>query len=152
VAIPHIVVLTAASLTLLTLPCVVVAVVRADAQAALRRYRRRRPEVRVETLQLRTLDLALRDVPVPLPIGGDGPSFEQIAYDLRRLGLQRRSGLCLESVKWQAAVLRAYDQRLSLACRCLGLPEHLEQLVHMDRDLERLRVESQLQAAGLVLH
>jgi hypothetical protein len=149
VAIAHIVVLSAASLTLLGLPCVVAAVVCADDSAQRRWWTRRgRDEVRA----LRRLDRALRgDAPVPSPAEGDRPSFEQIACDLRRLGHQRRTGPSRGSVKWQAAVLQAYDQRLSLACRCLGLAEHLEPLEGMDRDLERLRVESELQAAGLAL-
>ncbi|WP_433306438.1 hypothetical protein ACQP2F_20795 [Actinoplanes sp. CA-030573] len=40
-----------------------------------------------------------------------------------------------------AAVLRAYDARLQLACRHLGVEEHLGPLEGIDRELERLRVE-----------
>ena len=95
---------------------------------------------------------ALRSgAPTPAPVALDLPSIEQIAYDLRRLDQQRRGGPTQQSEKWRAAVLRAYDQRLCLACRCLGLAEHLEPLEGMDRELERLRVESELQAAGLAL-
>ena len=145
----RVVVLSAALLTLLCLPCVVAAAVCAD-QLALSRYwpRRGRRDLR----QLRRLDRALRsDEPAPSPATLDMPSIEQIAYDLRRLDLQRRGGPTQHSEKWRAAVLRAYDQRLCLACQCLGLTEHLEPLEGMDRDLERLRVESELQAAGLAL-
>jgi hypothetical protein len=48
-------------------------------------------------------------------------------------------------------VLRAYDQRLALASRSLGFTEHLGQLDGMDREIERLRVEGLLQAAGIRL-
>jgi hypothetical protein len=143
------VVLSAALLTLLCLPCVVAAAVCAD-ELVLRRFwtRRGRRDVRA----LRRLDRALRsDAPVPALVTLDMPSIEQIAYDLRRLDQQRRGGPTQQSEKWQAAVLRAYDQRLCLACQCLGLAEHLEPLEGMDRELERLRVESELQAAGLAL-
>jgi hypothetical protein len=149
VATSHTVVLTAALLALLCLPCVVAAVVCSD-ELVLRRCwtRRGRRDLRA----LRRLDRALRsDAPVPSQATMDLPSIEQIAYDLRRLDQQRRGGPSQHSEKWRAAVLRAYDQRLCLACRCLGLTEHLEPLEGLDRDLERLRVESELEAAGLAL-
>ncbi|WP_433300022.1 hypothetical protein ACQP2F_01885 [Actinoplanes sp. CA-030573] len=148
-AIAHIVVLLAALLTLLFLPCVVAAALCADERVVRRLLTR---EGRRELRALRRLDRALRsDDPVPSLVVADVPSIEQIAYDLRRLDVQRRSDLIRQSEKWRAAVLRAYDQRLCLACRCLGLSEHLEPLEGMDRELERLRVESELQAAGLAL-
>jgi hypothetical protein len=139
VAITHTVVLAAALLSLLCLPCVVAAAVCSDRFQARRRGR-----------DLRRLARALRTrEAVPVLLGA--PTIEQIAYDLRRLGHQRSYGPCQQSEQWRAAVLRAYDQRLCLACRALGLTEHLEPLEGMDRDLERLRVESELQAAGLAL-
>ncbi|ASW53330.1 hypothetical protein [Plantactinospora sp. KBS50] len=78
------------------------------------------------------------------------PSLEQIAADLRRLGRQRlnvgnRSGL------WQSAVQQAYDERLRLASRALGIDEHLAGLAGVDLEIERVRVEGELQAAGLRL-
>jgi hypothetical protein len=142
------VVLSAALLTLLCLPCVVAVAVCAD-ELALRRFR---PSHRRDVRALRRLDRALRsDEAVPSPVTLDMPSIEQIACDLRRLDQQRRGGPTQHSEKWRAAVLRAYDLRLCLACQCLGLAEHLESLEGMDRDLERLRVESELRAAGLAL-
>ncbi len=150
VAIAHIVVLTAALLTLACLPCVVAAVVCADDPVRHRWWTRRgRRDLRA----LRRLDRALRKDASPLATADtlDKPSIEQIAYDLRRLDHQRRAGPTQQSEKWQDAVLRAYDQRLCLACQALGLKEHLEPLEGMDRELERLRVESELQAAGLAL-
>ncbi|MGX6604335.1 hypothetical protein ACWKSP_19685 [Micromonosporaceae bacterium Da 78-11] len=145
----HIVVLSAALLTLLCLPCVVAVVVCAD-ELVLRRALTRRG--RRELRALRRLDRAFAAFdPVPALAALDAPSIEQIAFDLRRLDRQRRTGPTRESERWLAAVLRAYDERLCLACRCLGLTEHLLPLEGMDRDIERVRVEGQLQAAGLAL-
>jgi hypothetical protein len=149
VGLTHIVVVSAALLALLCLPCVAAVVVCADELIVRRRWSRRS---RGDLRALRRLDRALRsDAPAPSPATLEMPSIEQIAYDLRRLDQQRRGGPTQHSEQWRAAVLRAYDQRLCLACRCLRLPEHLEPLEGMDRDLERLRVESELQAAGLAL-
>jgi len=136
-------------LTLLCLPCVVAVVVCADDLAMRRMWTRHgRREIRA----LRRLNRVLRsDDPVPSLAVLDIPSIEQIAYDLRRLRRQRLTGPTQHSEKWLAAVQRAYDDRLCLACRCLGLAEHLAQLQGMDRDLERMRVEHELQAAGLAL-
>ncbi len=87
----------------------------------------------------------------PLPVMAElnPPSIEQIAQDLRRLDRQRRVGPTRISQRWLAEVQRAYDERLCLACRCLGLTEHLDPLEGIDRDIERVRVEGQLEAAGL---
>jgi hypothetical protein len=148
VAIAHIVVLTAALLTLLCLPCVVAAVVCAD-EVAMRPWTR---DGRRQIRALRRLDEVLRDDdPLPSLVLLDCPSIEQIAFDLRRLAQQRRAGPTRHSERWLAAVQRAYDDRLILACRCLGLAEHLGSLEGMDRDLERMRMEHELQAAGLAL-
>jgi hypothetical protein len=143
------VVLSVALLTLLCLPCAVAAFVCAD-ELMLRRFWTRRG--RAETRALRRLDQALRNVEeTPLPTVTDGPSIEQIAFDLRRLDRQRRCGPTLASERWREAVLRAYDVRLCLACHRLGLTEHLQPLEGLDRDIERVRVEGELQAAGLAL-
>jgi hypothetical protein len=48
-------------------------------------------------------------------------------------------------------VLRAYDDRLRLASQCLGVAEHLQELDGIDLEIERVRVEGVLQAAGLAL-
>jgi hypothetical protein len=144
----RVVVLSAALLALLCLACVAAAVVCADELVP----RRFRPSRRRDRRAFRRLDRALRsDAPVSSLVTPELPSIEQIAHDLRRLDQQRRGGPTQHSEKWRAAVLRAYDQRLCLACQCLQLAEHLEPLEGMDRDLERLRVESELQAAGLPL-
>lgn len=148
-AIAHIVVLSAALVTLLGVPCAVTAARRVDDLALRRSWSRL---CRQDDEALRDLDRALR-VTDPLPGLADRlhPPIEQIAHDLRRLDHQRRSGPTLESERWLAEVQRAYDDRLCLACRCLGLAEHLEPLRGMDRDIERVRVEGELQAAGLAL-
>ena len=73
------------------------------------------------------------------------------AADLRRLARQRFSGPTLESDAWLAAVNRAYDHRLVVASETLGVRHHLTALDGMDRDLERMRLEEELRAAGLRL-
>ena len=78
-------------------------------------------------------------------------AIEQLAFDLRRLDRQRRSGPTRYSEVWLAAVLRAYDIRLQMACRSLGVAEHLQPLNGVDREIERVRVEDELAAAGLIL-
>ena len=80
-----------------------------------------------------------------------GPAIEQIAADLRRLHRQRSAGPTTESTAWLLAVRRAYDDRLRLACTCLGVAEHLDDLDGLDREIERVRVEGELEAAGLIL-
>ncbi len=95
--------------------------------------------------ELAGLDITARMEALPaVPI-------EQLAYDLRRLDRQRRSGPLRSSEACMAALMRAYDARLLLACRCLGVPEHLQPLEGVDREIERLRLETRLEAAGLAL-
>jgi hypothetical protein len=146
VAITHVAVLGAALLVLLCLPCAVAVLVAAD-QAAMRRpwVRRGRRDARL----LRRLDrhLALVDVVLPLPM----PCIEQLAADLRRLDRQRRSEATACSELWLTGVVRAYDERLQMASRCLGVAEHLDGLAGVDRDIERVRVETELESAGLSL-
>jgi len=77
--------------------------------------------------------------------------IEQIAADLRRLDRQRRSGPTTCSQRWLAEVVRAYDERLQMASRCLGVPERLAGLKGAERDVERERVEDALESAGLSL-
>ncbi|GGL08904.1 hypothetical protein [Mangrovihabitans endophyticus] len=100
---------------------------------------------------LSRLDRRMRyAAPYPRP-GGPTPSLGQIAADLRRLNAQRHGGVSRQSVAWSAAVLRAYDQRLQMACRCLDVEEHLTVLEGIDRDIERVRAEEQLRRRGLHL-
>ncbi|SNS19916.1 hypothetical protein [Actinoplanes regularis] len=102
-------------------------------------------ELRRLDRELPGVDLTARAEALPVvPI-------EQLAYDLRRLDRQRRSGPLRSSEVCMAALLQAYDVRLQLACRCLGLTEDLQPLRGVDREIERFRVECQLEAAGLAL-
>jgi hypothetical protein len=142
VAISHVVVLTGALLTLLCLPCVLMVV--SGNQMAMRRS---------EVRQLRRLDRAVHQAPCIERIAAAQeslPPIEQIAAELRRLNRQRSGGLTLESERWLAAVHKAYDAWLWAACRRLDVAECLTRLAGDERDAERLRVERELEAAGLV--
>jgi hypothetical protein len=150
VALAHIVVLSSALVTLLGIPCAVTAVRRADDLARRRLWARR---CEADNRALRDLDRALQGVdPSEIIAALRGPSIDQIENDLRRLNHVRRTSQAVESRSWRDAVDRAYDLRLCLACECLGLAAHLGPLDGMDRELERLRVEEELRAAGLTLH
>ncbi|ROP30630.1 hypothetical protein EDD30_3488 [Couchioplanes caeruleus] len=137
----------AALLALLFLPCAVAIVACADALP----WRRLRTRGGRDVHALRRLDRRLNaDGPLaPPPVSR--PGVEELAADLRRLARQRRGGPTVESAAWLAAVMRAYDHRLSLASEALGLPHHLAVLDGMDLDLERMRVEEELRAAGMRL-
>ncbi|GIJ76087.1 hypothetical protein SAMN05443287_106109 [Micromonospora phaseoli] len=80
----------------------------------------------------------------------DRRPLEQIAADLRCLRRERAGGAG-PAVVWHSSVLDAYDGRLRLACRALGITEHLGELTGLDRQIERVRVEAELDAAGLRL-
>jgi len=79
-----------------------------------------------------------------------GPPIEQVAGDLRRLNRLRES-VATRSRVWFVAVQEAYDEGLRTACAQLGIEEHLDELSGIDLEVERLRVEGELQRAGLVL-
>lgn len=79
-----------------------------------------------------------------------GPPIEQVAGDLRRLN-RLRGSVATRSRVWFVAVQEAYDEGLRVACAQLRIEEHLDGLAGMDLGLERLRVEGELQRAGLVL-
>jgi len=147
VAITHVAVLGAALLVLLCLPCAMAALVGVD-QLAVRWGRMHRP--RQEERLLRRLDRCLSG-DVVLPVSTDVVCIEQLAADLRRLDRQRRSGPTSCSERWLTDVVRAYDERLRMASRCLGVPERLVGLEGVDRDIERERVERALESAGLSL-
>jgi hypothetical protein len=141
-------VLATALLALLCLPCAVAVVVCADELIARRFWSRRgRQELRA----LRCLDRGLASGEFELRPPDRELTIDELVADLRRLDRQRRSSPTTESVLWLAAVLRAYDQRLALASRSLGFTEHLAQLDGMDREIERIRVEELLHAAGIRL-
>lgn len=79
-----------------------------------------------------------------------GPPIERLAADLRRLGRQRL-GIATRSPVWFTAVQRAYDDRLCQACRSLDIEQYLGELEGLDLEIERVRVEGELIAAGVVL-
>ena len=154
----HAFVLLVTLIALLLLPCVMATLVFADevsgwlGWSAAQRWRERR-----EKRMLNRLDRALegamagqQDALAALGADDGRPTIEQIAADLRRLGRLRLS-VATTSPVWHAAILRAYDDRLRLACRYLGVGEHLDRLGGMDLEIERVRVEGALAANGLVL-
>ena len=69
----------------------------------------------------------------------------------RRRERAQRAEVGSRSPVWFAAVHRAYDDRLRIACRELEIPEYLQELDGTDLEIERLRVEGLLQEAGLPL-
>jgi hypothetical protein len=164
VSISHVVVLTGTLLALLSLTCALVMIGSFD-QAGGRRARVRdargpQPDRRAWLRRNRADRRALRrlDRTINQPACVDRltaerriPPVEQIAAELRRLDRQRRRGPSTESEKWSAAVASAYDAWLLAACRRLNVTEHLTTLAGIDRDIERVRVEGQLETAGLVL-
>jgi hypothetical protein len=139
VAIAHIAVLTAALVLPVTVPYAVAVA-------------RRRDEFRRRRACPSRLDRALLEVDPAVLTARLGPvPIEWLAHELRRLDRQRRGGVTLESELWLEAVVRAYDERLCLACKCLGVSENLRPLDGIDREFERMRVEHALEAAGLQL-
>jgi hypothetical protein len=80
-----------------------------------------------------------------------GRPVEQLAADLRRLRVavasdQRRSAT------HQLANRVAYDQLLMQACQMLGVAHELgKNTAGSERDIERIRVEAELERAGIVL-
>ncbi|MFI6227552.1 hypothetical protein ACIBCR_09580 [Micromonospora echinospora] len=95
-------------------------------------------------------DALTRDIDLTEFDRPDRRPLEQIAADLWRLRAYRlgRGG---RPIVWPLLLIKAYDDRLRLACRCLGVPEHLAELEGVDREIERVRVEGALHAAGLPL-
>jgi hypothetical protein len=141
-------VLAVALLALLCLPCAVAVLVCAD-EVAVRRCWTRHGRREIRALRCLERQLAAAEPDPWRPAQQTG--IDQLVAELRRLDLQRRTAPTTDSVVWLAAVVRAYDQRLVLASRWLGLTEHLGELDGMDREIERLRVEGLLHAAGLRL-
>jgi hypothetical protein len=144
-----VVVLAGALLTLLSLPCVLM-VVSANPVAPRRAEAMPGREVR---RQLRRVDRAIHEPPCAERIAAARetlPPIERIAAELRRLNRQRDGGPTHESELWLAAVQSAYDNWLWAACRRLGVSESLAALEGYDRHVERVRIEGELEAAGLV--
>ncbi|WFE63623.1 hypothetical protein [Micromonospora sp. WMMD714] len=95
-------------------------------------------------------DASTRDVDLTELDRPDRRPLELLAADLRRLG-RHRLAAGGRSVVWHRSVIEAYDDRLRAACRALGTVEHLAELTGVDREIERVRVEGLLAAAGLGL-
>ncbi|HYT10119.1 MAG TPA: hypothetical protein VEL73_05595 [Mycobacteriales bacterium] len=78
------------------------------------------------------------------------PPVERLAADLRRL-----SAACLDCPRGtsharRTGLLTAYDGALVAACDAMEVPQSLDALpAGMDRELERIRVEAAIEAAGL---
>jgi hypothetical protein len=153
----HGLVVVAALLGLLLLPCVVAMLLCAD--ELLDRFAwavARRREARRERWVLTDLDRALDGAMAAQQNAlrekerDDLPSLQELAADLRRLG-RLRLDVATRSPVWHAAIQRAYDDRLRLACRYLDVDEHLTELGGVDLEIERVRVEGELVGMGLVL-
>lgn len=78
-----------------------------------------------------------------------GPPLEKIAEDLQRLGLARRGSL--PGSMGYEIMTREYDKHLVEACAALGVEQDLDEHTGIDLGLERMRIEDELVAAGLVL-
>lgn len=80
-----------------------------------------------------------------------GLPIEQLAADLRRL----RAAIASDehrSAAHQIGNRLAYDRILMQACAMLGIEHELdEETSGMERDIERLRVEADLERAGVVI-
>ena len=80
-----------------------------------------------------------------------GRPVEQLAADLRRL----RSAAAVDqrrSATHQLANRVAYDQLLMQACQMMNVPHELgKHTAGPQRDIERIRVEAELERAGIVL-
>ena len=139
---PHGLVFTTAATALVCLPVIVV-VLRAPDLAVRRAWGRR---ARADRPALRRLDRPFASRPVQA-----SPSLEQAAAELHRLARGRTLDATHGSARWLDARSTAYDRWLAVACDHLGVPHHLWALDGMDLDLERLRVEEALAAAGLRL-
>lgn len=139
------VVLALLLLAMLCLPVITIRCARGSGEAGLRSNPRMTMRNR---LLLRRLDRRWDGVPADRT--PPSPAIEFLAADLRRL-YRHRLGIATQSLVWHIAILRAYDARLRLASHCLGVQEHLDTVSGMDLEIERLRIESELEAAGLVL-
>jgi hypothetical protein len=144
VVISHGVVLTTAMAALICLPFVIAVVMRSPDISVRRAWVRRS---RTDRPALRAVDRGtINTVP-----DSSLPPLEQVAAELHRLARERNSGTTYGSESWLTARATAYDEWLQMACRHLDVSHHLPELVGMDRDLERLRIEAELSAAGLHL-
>jgi hypothetical protein len=132
-----------ALMTLAMLPCLFAFVLFVDAFASVvQRQRRRISRAARHAATLETVDETV-------PIDPARPPLEKIAAEIHRLNFARRTSV--EGSSRFTAATRAYDRRLGHACQALEIDEHLAELDGVDLELERLRVEGELLAAGFVL-
>ena len=88
----------------------------------------------------------------PPPETPAGPPIERIASDVRRLRAEFRAPAPGLPMARRVGISRAYDDLLSYACHALDVPDTLTVLPSgTERDAERLRVEHELEEAGLRL-
>jgi hypothetical protein len=91
----------------------------------------------------------------PAPVQPVGQPIEDIAKSLRRLQQWLDSYADSRPIPGKAtkviATTNAYDRVLVEACQALRVPEGLDGTNGLDREAERLRMQSALVDAGLVL-
>jgi hypothetical protein len=91
----------------------------------------------------------------PAPVQPVGQPIEDIAKSLRRLQQWLDSYADSRPIPGKAtkviATTNAYDRVLVEACQALQVPEGLDGTNGLDREAERLRMQSALVDAGLVL-
>jgi hypothetical protein len=88
----------------------------------------------------------------PPPDPPAGPPIERIARDARRVRAQLRSLAAGTPMSRRQALWGAYDNLLADACRAVGVPDTLTGMPPgTERDVERLRIEHELDLAGVRL-
>lgn len=88
----------------------------------------------------------------PRPAAPAGPPVELIARDARRLRAELLAPRPGTPMARRLGTWRAYDDVLADACRALDVPDTLTGLrPGTERDVARVRVEHELDAAGLRL-
>lgn len=88
----------------------------------------------------------------PAPPTRVGPPLERIARDLRRLQPEARLPREGTAMAKRRGVLAAYDDLLLDACRAVEVSTSLGALPEgLERESERLRIEFELERAGLLI-
>jgi hypothetical protein len=86
----------------------------------------------------------------PLVQQADGPPLEELAATLRRLHPAVRAPRAETTTVRQQGILAAYDGGLVAAAAALDVPTTLADLPEgLDHEAERLRIEHELERAGL---
>jgi hypothetical protein len=141
VVVVDILIFVVASGVLMMLPTIVILILFGDnlRLAIIGMFRQHKVDDDIDPL----LPLVEEDSAVRLPI-------ERIAADLRRLARARR--LAAPGSVRHHAVNTVYDRRLAQACASLEIEHALDISDGFDHEIERLRVESELSQAGMVLN